>query len=113
MNREARISQARALMLRFVDRTGVTGDGAPRRYLWTDAFAVCNALALWEATGDARFRTLASTLVDQVHAVLGRHRPDDPRRGWISGLPEEEALRLAGMDEAGHAVLGAPDFIRA
>jgi hypothetical protein len=25
-----------------------------------------------------------------VHAVLGRHRPDDRRTGWISGLEEQE-----------------------
>ena len=34
---------------------------------------------------------LARELVSQVHHILGRHRPDDPRRGWISGLSEEEA----------------------
>jgi hypothetical protein len=28
-------------------------------------------------------------LVDQVHHVLGRHWPDDPRTGWVSGLPAE------------------------
>jgi len=29
-------------------------------------------------------------LVDQVHHVLGRHRTDDLRKGWISGLNEQE-----------------------
>ena len=28
-----------------------------------------------------------------MHHVLGRHRDDDPRRGWISGLSEEEGER--------------------
>jgi hypothetical protein len=28
--------------------------------------------------------------VEQVHRVLGRHRPDDPRQGWLSGLAEGE-----------------------
>ena len=29
---------------------------------------------------------MALGLVDQVHDILGRHRDDDPRSGWISGL---------------------------
>lgn len=33
---------------------------------------------------------LALHLVDQVHHTLGRHRDDDDRKGWISGLGEEE-----------------------
>ncbi len=89
-----RVDAARALMIRFAERTGVEGERPPRRYLWTDAFAVCNALALVDATGDVRFRRMADALVEQVHGVLGRHRSDDPRRrGWLSGLAEDEARR--------------------
>jgi hypothetical protein len=62
----------------------------PRRYLWTDAYAVCNYLELFRRTDDGIYRDLALRLVDQVHHTLGRHRDDDPRTGWISGLPEEE-----------------------
>ena len=62
----------------------------PRRYLWTDAFAVCNFLDLHRQTGESRYLTFALKLVDQVHHILGRHRDDDPRHGWISGLSEEE-----------------------
>ncbi|MEW6668296.1 MAG: hypothetical protein AB1512_24040 [Thermodesulfobacteriota bacterium] len=62
----------------------------PRRYLWTDAFAVCNYLELYRQTGDGEFRHLALRLVDQVHRHLGRHRGDDGRTGWISGLDEQE-----------------------
>jgi hypothetical protein len=87
------VEQAEALMRAFALRTGLTGEAPPRRYLWTDAFAVCNYLALWRATGRDRPRALARELVDQVHRVLGRHRPDDSRRGWISGLSEEEGAR--------------------
>jgi hypothetical protein len=29
-------------------------------------------------------------VIDRVHHVLGRHRDDDPRRGWISGLSETD-----------------------
>jgi hypothetical protein len=62
----------------------------PRRYLWTDSFAVCNYLELFRRTGDDTYRDLALRLVGQVHGVLGRHREDDPRSGWISGLPDQE-----------------------
>lgn len=73
--------------------SGLVGDAPPTRYLWTDAFAVCNFLGLHRETGEARFLELALVLVDQVHHVLGRHRDDDERRGWISGLDDEEGER--------------------
>jgi hypothetical protein len=78
------------LMLRFAERTGLTGSGAPRRYLWTDAFAVCTFLGLTRVTGDGRYEELALRLVDRVHHTLGRHRRDDSRAGWISGLSPRE-----------------------
>jgi hypothetical protein len=78
------------LMLGFAERTGLTGAGTPRRYLWTDAFAVCNFLGLARVTGEERYEELALRLVDRVHHTLGWHRPDDPRTGWISGLSASE-----------------------
>ncbi|HXV36467.1 MAG TPA: hypothetical protein VEC18_04945 [Myxococcota bacterium] len=86
----AALEQAASLMLDFAARTGLVSDRPPRRYLWTDAFAVCNFLALARETGDASYRKLALDLVEQVHRVLGRHRDDDVRRGWLSGLDERE-----------------------
>ncbi len=86
-----RRNDAIELMTRFAERTGLTSsDNPPRRYLWTDAFAVCNFLGLADATGDSHHTELALRLVDQVHHVLGRHRGDDSRTGWISGLPADE-----------------------
>jgi hypothetical protein len=82
--------QAATIMLDFVERTGLTSEAPPQRYLWTDAFALQNLLDLYRETGDPAFRDLATDLIAQVHGVLGRHRPDDSRRGWLSGLPEEE-----------------------
>ncbi len=81
---------AAEIMIRFAENTGVTGTGKPRRYLWTDAFAVANFLELHTLTGCGIYKDLALRLVDQVHSVLGRHRDDDARSGWISGLAEEE-----------------------
>lgn len=80
-----------SLMDRFAEGTGLTGDQPPRRYLWTDAHAVCNFLSLQAGTGGNRFRTLALRLVDQVHEILGRYRPGDPRSGWLSGLDDARA----------------------
>jgi len=85
------VSTVREIMMEFADLTGLTTGGQPpRRYLWTDAFAVCNFLELRRRTGAEEYKDLALRLVDQVHHVLGRHREDDTRTGWISGLGEEE-----------------------
>jgi hypothetical protein len=77
------VELAMELMQRFAERTGLTSARPQRRYLWTDAFAVCNFLALDRLD-------LALALVDGVHHVLGRHRDDDDRRGWISGLSDAD-----------------------
>jgi hypothetical protein len=86
----ARHNQAIDLLLRFAERTGLASTRSPQRYLWTDAFAVCTLQGLGRLTGEPRYDELALRLVDQVHHVLGRHRPEDPRTGWISGLPEAD-----------------------
>ena len=80
--------------MEFAHLTGLLSSREkPRRYLWTDAFAVCNFLTLYQQTSDERYKELALRLVDQVHNILGRHREDDPRTGWISGLAEEEGRK--------------------
>ena len=81
-------------MLDFCRLTGLDGQASQsRRYLWTDAFAVCCYLELFCRTGNEVYRDLGLRLTDQVHHTLGRHRPDDPRQGWISGLDDEEGER--------------------
>jgi hypothetical protein len=78
-------------MMDFARSTGLSPEGsAPTRYLWTDAFGVCNFLGLYRETGDAQYRDLALKLVEQTHRVLGHHREDDRRTGWVSGLGEQE-----------------------
>jgi len=81
--------QPQRLMKEFAKRTGLSSGNQPRRYLWTDAFAVCNFLGLRRKTGDSRFTELALSLIEQVHDTLGRHREDDYRDGWISGLDDQ------------------------
>ena len=85
---------AARLMSEFATRSGLSSPAHKQdRYLWTDAFAVCNFLELFERTGDARYRRWATHLIDQVHRVLGRYRDDDSRSGWISGLDEQSGHR--------------------
>ena len=92
MDHKESLSKAEEIMAQFALLTGVSGEGKvpPERYLWTDAFALCNFLGLYRLRNDAKYRRLAMDLANQVHRTLGRHRGDDPRTGWISGLGEEE-----------------------
>jgi hypothetical protein len=94
MNRYADPALVRDLMADFARRTGLEPAAAhSKRYLWTDAFAVCTFLGLFAHEKDGKFLDLALALIDRVHRTLGRHRADDPRRGWISGLGEKDGER--------------------
>lgn len=76
---------AARLMSDFATRTGLLPTAEkPRRYLWTDAFAVCNFFELFARTSEQKYRRFATDLIAQVHRVLGRYRDDDKRSGWIS-----------------------------
>ncbi len=91
MKQNLSIPLVRQIMTEFAAQTGLSPvRRPPRRYLWTDAFAVCTFLELFRQTGDDSFRLLALTLVDQVHETLGRYSEHDARTGWISGLGEDE-----------------------
>lgn len=82
--------QSSEIMAGFAERTGLLDTSwLPGRYLWTDAFAVCNYVEIFRRSGDRHWLDTALKLVNQVHRVLGRHRPDDQRTGWISGLDEQ------------------------
>jgi hypothetical protein len=115
MTRDNAAAIATRLMSEFATRTGLSPTAEePLRYLWTDAFAVCNFLELFAQTRDQRYRRCATDLIAQVHRVLGRYRDDDKRIGWISGLDEDagglhptagglrigKPLRERGVDEA-------------
>jgi hypothetical protein len=82
----------RSIMSDFAEATGLTcALPEPRRYLWTDAFAVCNYLELYRQTGNVEDLQLALKLVDQVHHTLGKFHQDSIHSGWLSGLDEEQA----------------------
>jgi hypothetical protein len=81
-----------SIMSDFAVSTGLSDiSHEPTRYLWTDAFAVCNYLGLYRQTGEQSFLQMALKLVDQVHQILGRHRKDSVHSGWLSGLRGELA----------------------
>ena len=45
------------IMSDFADRTGLTINlHPPKRYLWTDSFAVCNFPELFLQTGEERYK---------------------------------------------------------
>ncbi|EFC36978.1 predicted protein [Naegleria gruberi] len=44
------------------------------RYLWTDAFAVCNFLSLHVESGQDSYLEQAKALIEEVHQVLGKDR---------------------------------------
>jgi hypothetical protein len=88
-----RAEPAVALLDRFAAATGLSGGAGPKRYLWTDAFAVMTWVGLYETTGERRFLDLALTLVRQVHEVLAVNAadPEHPTaRGVRIGKPLPE-----------------------
>jgi hypothetical protein len=81
---------ASELMAQYIART----TRAKRRYLWTDAFAVCNLIGLGDLDG-------ALALVELVHAQLGHRDAHHPTRHGLrigKPLPERAAGEL--LDEA-------------
>lgn len=85
----SKTNSAKEFMDIFKKGTGLESFN-PKRYLWTDAFAVCNYLGLYKSTEDESYLEDAVKLIHQVHNVLGKHRQENPENGWISGLDEKE-----------------------
>ena len=81
---------AKELMAHYIART----TRAKRRYLWTDAFAVCNLIGLGDLDG-------ALALVELVHAQLGKRDAQHPTRGGLRiGKPLPERAAGEPLDEA-------------
>ncbi|HHH72688.1 MAG TPA: hypothetical protein ENL04_02560, partial [Sulfuricurvum sp.] len=98
---EERLKKSLEIMAAFSEGTGLEEAGASqRRYLWTDAFAVCNFLTLYERSGKEEQLSQARLLIDVVHRTLGYFRDDDERSGALSGLEESQAKKyptVAGL----------------
>ena len=89
---DRKIKESKRLLHNFAERTGISGNKQHQeiRYLWTDAFAVQAFFGLSHVLEDDSFRRKALELIDLVHEKLGRFHPKDDRKGWISGLPENQ-----------------------
>ncbi|MBD3790290.1 MAG: hypothetical protein IE885_08030 [Campylobacterales bacterium] len=58
-------------MEKFARRTCIGETGCtPTRYLWTDAFAVCNYLGLFHQTGDEKYKKKALILLAGKRVIL-------------------------------------------
>lgn len=74
------------IMNEFASRTNLYDLSKPcKRYLWTDAFAVCNFLELYCQTKNEHYKDLSLLLIERVHSVLGCYHNEDVRKGCISG----------------------------
>ncbi|OQV17347.1 hypothetical protein BV898_08596 [Hypsibius exemplaris] len=84
------------------------------RYLWTDAYGVCNYLTLFKETGEAQYCTQAKNLISAVHDTLGKTRdggaarlgnspPEQPLLGGLRiGKPDEEGPGMSGDGQYFH-----------
>lgn len=72
------------------------------RYLWSDAFGVCNFLSLYDAKGqkDERYLDQADALIDAVHCELGCLRGTNTRLGSATkSEPTLGGLRIGKEQE--------------
>ena len=90
MDVPARHARAAAILEEFAPSTGLTSPAKPRRYLWTDAFAVYTWLGMGRVD-------LARRLIKQVHEVLGVSR--DPEHPTARGLRIGKPLPERAQDE--------------
>jgi hypothetical protein len=83
-------------MEQFLLNTGVKGTNSPRRYLWTDAYAVSNLVRIYDQTHDKKYLIYIQDLINQVHKVLGSYHPKDNRKGYLSNEkhPTAKGLRI-------------------
>lgn len=73
------------------------------RYLWTDAFGVCNYLTLYCETNEAKYLHQAERLVEDVHNTLGKNRAQTTRLGNSTEQhPLNGGLRIGKVHAEGH-----------
>ncbi|CAF0754168.1 unnamed protein product [Didymodactylos carnosus] len=72
------------------------------RYLWTDAFGVCNYLTLYHETNDQQYLQQADLLIKNVHDTLGYERTRQKRLDSATEEhPTKGGLRIGKIDEEG------------
>jgi len=75
------------------------------RYLWTDAYGVCNFVTLFNLTGQARYLDQADALITEVHNVLGKDRKG---RNRLDNATDEDPLK-GGLRIGKEDPEGTPD----
>jgi len=69
------------------------------RYLWTDAFGVCNYITLFNETGESQYLHCADALIQDVHDTLGKDRSLTKRLGNATDAqPTLGGLRIGKSD---------------
>jgi hypothetical protein len=72
------------------------------RYLWTDAYGVCNYITLYCETKDPMHLDQADALIKDVHDTLGKNRSLTRRLGDSTDQhPLRGGLRIGKVDEEG------------
>jgi len=72
------------------------------RYLWTDAFGVCNFITLFYETGEKRYLDQADALIADVHDTLGKDRQGIKRLDNATDEhPTKGGLRIGKVDPEG------------
>ena len=75
------------IMTEFASNTGLAPENIhPKRYLWTDAFAVCNFLELYNQTNDEKLFKFGSETYLPSTSCIRKYNPESKKIGWISGL---------------------------
>jgi len=72
------------------------------RYLWTDAFGVCNFITLYYETKESTYLHQADALITDVHDVLGKDRQGNKRLdNATDDEPLKGGLRIGKIDPEG------------
>jgi len=72
------------------------------RYLWTDAFGVCNFISLARETGRAHYLDQADALIRDVHETLGRDRQGRRLPNASDQEPLMGGLRIGKVHDESH-----------
>lgn len=72
------------------------------RYLWTDAFGVCNYITLARETGLAHYLDQADALIKDVHETLGRDRKGNRLPNATDDEPLKGGLRIGKVHDEDH-----------
>jgi len=72
------------------------------RYLWTDAFGVCNFISLARETGLAHYLDQADALIGNVHTILGRDRIGNRLPNATDEEPLKGGLRIGKVHDEDH-----------